>query len=71
MYQVTFFKSASDPFLFAVTPDESGSVLPSPGSWRRCFSQMVHPQHATPESELNKLERGFKRDGYYLYPRNK
>ena len=71
MYPVSFFKDESDPFTFAVTPDKSGSVLPSTGNWRHWFSQMVYPEYAMPESELKKLETGFKKDGYYIFPRKK
>jgi hypothetical protein len=71
MYQVSFFQSTSDPFFFAVTPDESGSILPSPDSWRHWFSQSVYPEYAMKGSELTKLEAGFQKDGYYIYPRKK
>jgi hypothetical protein len=71
MYQVSFFKNVSDPFFFAVTPDETGSVLPRPADWQHWFSQPVYPERALPESELVKLEAGFKKDGYFIYPRKK
>jgi len=71
MYQVSFFKNAADPFLFAVTPDETGSILPSTDRWQHWFSQSVYPEHAMKGSELTKLETSFKRHGYYIYPRKK
>jgi hypothetical protein len=67
MYQVSFFQKKSDPFAFAVTPDSTGSVLPSSDDWQHWFSQMVYPEYAMKESELAKLENGFKSDGYYVY----
>jgi hypothetical protein len=71
MYQVSFFKDKADPFHFAVTPDQTGDVLPASAGWSHWFSQMVYPEYAMIGSELAKLEEGFKRDGYYVYPRKK
>lgn len=71
MYEVTFFKSSSDPFQFAVTPDATGSVLPPSDKWERWFSQPVHPEQAMDGSDLKVLEAGFRKDGYFVYPRKK
>ena len=68
MYQVSYFKNVSEPLSFAVTPDESGSILPAPKSWRLWFSQPVHPEQAIAGSDLAQMEVGYKKDGYYLFP---
>jgi hypothetical protein len=68
MNENTFFRNKIDRYAFAVTPDETGSVLPSPDQWQRWFSQPVHPELAVEGSDLRELEAGFRQQGYYIYP---
>jgi hypothetical protein len=68
VHEISFFKKKNDPFAFAVTPDETGSVLPSPGEWKHWFSQPTYPG---PRGEsLARFEAGFRQEGYYIFPRN-
>jgi hypothetical protein len=70
MYEISFFRKRNDPFAFAVTPDKTGSVLPSPEKWRRWFSQPAYPELALEGGALRRFEAGFRQHGYYIYPRN-
>ena len=70
MYEISFFKKKNDPFAFAVTPDETGSVLPSADEWRHWFTQPVHPEQTVEGCALAEFEAGFRQRGYYIYPRN-
>jgi hypothetical protein len=67
--ELYFFQKKNDPFAFAVTPDETGSALPSADEWRRWFIQPVYPERGE-GSTLAKFEAGFRQHGYYVYPRN-
>jgi hypothetical protein len=70
MYKISFFKKKNDPFFFAVTPDQTGSVLPSAGEWQHWFTQEAHPEQAVEGCALAKFEVGFRKDGYCVFPRN-
>ncbi len=70
MYEISFFQKKNDPFAFAVTPDKTGSVLPSADKWRHWFSQPAYPELALESSALRKFEAGFRQHGYYIYPCN-
>lgn len=70
MYEIYFFQKKNDPFAFAVTPDKTGSVLPSADEWRHWFTQPAYPERALEGSALARFEAGFRQHGYYLYPRN-
>lgn len=63
MYEISFFRKRNDPFAFAVTPDETGSVLPAPEEWRHWFSQTVYPEHGEGNA-LRKYRAGFDQHGY-------
>jgi hypothetical protein len=70
MYEISFFKKKNAPFVFAVTPDRTGSVLPSADEWQHWFTQNAYPEQAVEGCALIKLEAGFRQHGYYIYPRN-
>jgi hypothetical protein len=42
MIMLNWFRGKDDRYAFAVTPDETGSVLP--GEWEPWFSQPAHPE---------------------------
>jgi hypothetical protein len=68
MIMLNWFRRKDDRYAFAVTPDETGSVLPSPEEWQPWFSQPAHPEIAG--TDLATFLAGFRQSGYYIYPRN-
>jgi hypothetical protein len=70
MHEISFFKKKNDPFALAVTPDETGSVLPSAGEWRHWFSQKVYPELAVDGCALAEWQAAFRQHGYHIWPRN-
>jgi hypothetical protein len=68
MIVLNWFRRKDDRYAFAVTPDDTGSVLPSPEEWQHWFSQPAHPEIAG--SDLTAILEDSRQHGYYLYPRN-
>jgi hypothetical protein len=69
MIMLHWFHRKDDRYAMAVTPDDTGSVLPS-GEWQCWHSQPVHPEQAIEGCGLADYLAAIGQVGYYLYPRN-
>jgi hypothetical protein len=65
MYEISFFHKMNNPFAIAVTPDKTGSVLPSAAEWRYWFSQPVYPERGEGDA-LRRYRAGISQHGYYV-----
>jgi hypothetical protein len=57
--------------MFAVSPDETGSILSNSSRWRLSFSQPVDFRNLPENAEIRGWLEPLARDGYYIYPAQK
>jgi hypothetical protein len=57
MYEISFFREKTIRLHFSVTPNKTGSVLPSPEEWRLWFSQPAYPELALEGGVLGGLRQ--------------
>jgi hypothetical protein len=68
MFNISFFQKIEFPRAFAVSTDETGSILPNPFEWRRSFSQLVDFRNLRENAEIRSWLEPLARDGFYIYP---
>jgi hypothetical protein len=65
-FQISYFRSKTDPMTFAVSPDPNGLVFPKPAEWEFQRTETLNPDVVFPGSELAGWLAAFKRDGYCI-----
>jgi hypothetical protein len=65
---VSFFRRKSNPMSFAVTPDQTGRILPDPDDWNFMRAGTIDPAdvQAFPDAEIHTWLRAFQQTGYCL-----
>ena len=69
MYEISYFRKKNDHFSFAVTPDRTGSALPTPEAWEHWFSDFAYPEYGV-GPVLRDYQNAFSQNGYYVFPRH-